>query len=269
MRRPGRGSGLLLALSGWLGAAAASCGPTAPGWQFGAVHNTSTWREFDTAHQRLLQESGHLNGAEVAANYPCAGWTLQAHWAALDGVRAYQGQTSGGRAVVSSAKVRQAQADAQVLLGITDAWQVGAGLSRQVLWRDIASADGAIGYPERFDWTLLRMGAQWQTPGGPGLVSVAGWVGRPVASAMRVNLPGKDPATLALGGIRQAELTLGWRAPLAPGWQFEANLALRRTHIQQGAPSVLMRHGLAAGSAYQPHTSSTDRPLVLRLSYRF
>lgn len=98
-------------------------------------------------------------------------------------------------------------------------------MSHLTTWRDIASAGAAAGYPERFDWTRLEAGAQWQTGLGPGQLQLAAWAGAPLQSDLTLALPGRDPTRLSLGPIRQLELSAGWRGPLRPGWELQADIA--------------------------------------------
>jgi hypothetical protein len=250
-------------------AAIADCVNPSTSWQAAHVNTPSNWRELDAAGRKLVHESGTLHGVEVSVGLRCGDWNWQAQLSQLEGSRLYDGQTSAGVPVVSRSAIRQRQGHLQASVNLTDAWQLGTRLSGQRLWRDIASAGGASGYPERYDWTLLSMGAQWQTALGPGQLSLAVWAGTQLTSDLVVNLPGRDSASLPLGSIKQVELAAGWRTQLSPAWHVQVDVGYRRTDMAQGADGVIRRSGVAVGMAHQPQTSMVDRPTAIRLGYTF
>lgn len=250
-------------------AAAADCADRSAAWQAGYVSDLSDWNEFDASGRKLVHESGTLQGVALSASLRCGDWKLQGQLSQLDGSRLYDGQTSTGVPVTSQSALRQRQGHLQASLNVTDAWQFGGRLSGQTLWRDIASAGGASGYPERFDWTLLSLGAQWKTGLGPGQLTLAAWAGTQLMSSMVLTLPGRDPATLPLGSISQAELAAGWRTQLSPAWHVQVDVRYRRTDIDQGADVVIMRNGAPVGMAHQPRTSMVNMPVAIRIGYEF
>jgi hypothetical protein len=259
---------LFLAAAGSL-AAAAACDYRSMKWQLAYVSNSSEWNEVDASGRKLDRESGVLSGPEVAASLRCEDWNFQAQASQLDGTRAYDGQTSTGVPVMSQSAIRQLQGHLQAGYKLAESWQLGARLSGQTLWRDIASAGGATGYPERYDWSMLSVGGQWQTTAGPGQLNLAAWVGQALWSRMELNLPGYDPAILPLGNISQFELAIGWQTEFSPSWQFIAGLRYRRTDMSQGADVVLRRSGNPVGVAHQPATSMVDMPLSVGIAYQF
>lgn len=249
--------------------AAATCVDAAAAWQVANVRNASEWTEFNGSGRKLVGESGTLNGIEISGQIRCEVWNLAAQISQLEGSRGYNGQTTTGVPVSSQSAVRQRQGQLQATFNITDAWQLGGRLSSQTLWRDIASAGGASGYPERFGWTLLSLGAQWRAGLGPGQLTLAAWTGRQLQSRMVLTLPGRDQAALGLGSISQIDLVAGWRTQLSPAWHAQADIGYRRIDVGQGANSVITRGGLPVGVAYQPRTIMVDRPLAIRIEYDF
>jgi hypothetical protein len=249
--------------------ASAACTEPELLWQAAGLSQGSRWDELTPSGQSLVHESGRLDGLEFSGRLRCGAWQFAAHLTQLEGSRDYQGQTSTGIAVNSRSELRQRQARLQTSLDLTPTWQLGGRLSHQTHWRDIASAGAASGYPERFDWTLLEAGAQWQTGLGPGQLQLAAWAGAPLQSSMALTLPGRDPASLSLGAMRQFELSAAWRGPLRPGWQFQVDIAYRRTEIEQGASSVITRAGVPVGVAHQPRTVLRELPLAIRISYSY
>ncbi|MDO8771287.1 MAG: hypothetical protein Q7K57_21810 [Burkholderiaceae bacterium] len=250
-------------------AAAAECVDRSASWQAANVTSSSEWDEFDASGRKLVHESGTLHGAELSAGLRCGDWNLQAQISQLNGSRLYDGQTSTGVPVTSQSALRQLQGHLQASLNLTDAWQLGGRLSSHTLWRDIASAAGASGYLERYDWTMLSLGAQWQTALGPGKLTLAAWTGTQLKSTMVLNLPGRDQATLPLGSISQVELAAGWRAQLGRAWSLQADVRYRRADMDQGADAVITRRGVPVGVAHQPRTSMVDVPVAIRIGYEF
>lgn len=250
-------------------AAASTCADQSISWQAAHVNNLSDWQEFDAIGRKLVHESGTLQGAEMSAGFKCGDWIFEAELTQLDGTRLYDGQTSSGNPVTSQSALRQSKGHLKTSLNVNDAWQLGVRLSGQTTWRDIASAGGASGYPERFDWTLLSLGSQWTTVLGPGQITLAAWVGTQLTSSMTLNLPGRDQAILQLGTIRQVELAAGWSMPLSLAWSLQAEARYRLTDIDHGANVVITRNGVPVGIAHQPRTSVVDIPLAIRINYEF
>lgn len=250
-------------------AAAAECVDRSASWLAANVTSSSEWNEFDASGRKLVHESGTLHGVELSAGLRCGDWNLQAQLSQLDGSRLYDGQTSTGVPVTSQSALRQLQGHLQASLNLTDTWQLGGRLSSHTLWRDIASAAGSSGYPERYDWTMLSLGAQWQTALGPGKLTLAAWTGTQLKSTMVLNLPGRDQATLPLGSISQVELAAGWRAQLRRAWSLQADVRYRRADMDQGADAVITRRGVPVGMAHQPRTSMVDVPVAIRIGYEF
>ncbi len=187
----------------------------------------------------------------------------------LDGTRLYEGQTTSGYAITSQSALRHYRGQLQTGFDISEAWQVGARIVAQTTWRDIASAGGASGYPEQFDWTLLSLGAQWKTSLGLGQLTLAAWAGSQIRSQMRLTLPGRDQATLQLGTIKEVELAAGWRLPLNAAWSLQADARYRQLNFNQGLASIITKNGVPVGVASQPRTSIIDAPLALRIDYKF
>jgi hypothetical protein len=233
------------------------------------VNNGSDWREFDTKGGELVHESGTLQGPQVTVALSCWGWNFQAQLSQLDGDRDYDGQTSSGTAILSQSALHQLHRQVQTTVNATDAWSLGLRLSNQVTWRDIASAGGASGYPERFEWTLLSLGSQWRFPVGPGQLTLAAWAGKQLNSSMTLHLPGRDQTALALGTVSQIELQIGWRIPLSTDWGLQADASYRRTDIGQGADAVVTRNGRPTGIAHQPQSRTVDVPISIRIDYKF
>jgi len=250
-------------------AAAGGCINNAITFDAAIVTNTSTWDEFDLLGRKLVNESGSLNGVELTAGFSCNRWLYQAQISQFEGDRTYDGQTSTGTTVSSHSALRQLQGHLQAGWSVNNAWQVAGRLSNHSTWRDIASAGGASGYQERFEWTLLSLGSQWTTAVGPGQLKFGAWVGQQVNSQISVTLPGRDQASAALGAIRNAELSVGWSVPLSQFWTLQADAHYVRTDINQSDEFVIRRNGVPVGGAHQPRLSIVDMPVSLRIGYVF
>jgi hypothetical protein len=264
LRKAGLFSGLMVALS-----CAAACTDSGITLQVAYLSDRSDWYEFDVSGRQLVHESGTLTGSELAAAYQCDRWQLAAQITTPSGLRLYDGQTNTGSPVVSHSDIQQQLGQFQASFSLTPQWQIGSRWTYQSMARDIASAGGASGYPERFEWNLLSVGAQWQADVGPGQLTVAAWLGQQVQSSMHITLPGRDPTVLPLGPIRQVDWTAGWRMPLSQAWHVQADVGYRRTEIGEGAETIITRNGVPVGVAHQPRSVLVSRPISIRLGYAF
>jgi hypothetical protein len=264
LRKTGLFSGWMVALS-----CAAACTDSATTLQVAPLSDRSHWYEFDVLGRQLVHESGTLIGPELALTYQCDRWQLAAQIVESGGSRLYDGHTNTGVPVVSHSDIQQQLGQLQTSFSLTRQWQIGGRWSYQSMARDIASAGGASGYPERFEWSLLSVGAQWQANVGPGQLSVAAWMGQQVQSRMQITLPGRDTTFLPLGQIRYAELSAGWRMPLSQAWYVQADVGYRRTEIGEGAEIIITRSGVPVGVAHQPRSVLVSQPLSIRLGYTF
>lgn len=264
LRNAGFFSGLMVALS-----AVAACTDTATTWQVAYLNDRSDWYEFDAIGRQLVHESGTLTGPELAVSYQCDNWQLAAQLAEFNGSRLYDGQTNAGVPVLSQSAIQRHQGQVQATYALTRQWQLGGRWAYQTMARDIASAGGASGYPEYFDWHLLSIGAQWQADVGLGQLTLAAWAGQRVQSGMQITLPGRDPTVLPLGSIRHMDLTAGWRMPLSQAWHVQADVGYRRTEIGEGAETIITRNGVPVGVAHQPRSVLLSRPVSIRLGYTF
>jgi hypothetical protein len=235
----------------------------------GYTRDASHWTEFAASGRKLVHETGALNGVVVSVDSRCNSWVYQAQVLGLKGHRSYDGQTNTGVAVKSQSQLRQLGWNFQSGWNINEAWQLRGRLSGLTTWRDIASAGGASGYPERFDWTLASLGAQWQTTLGQSHWVLGVWSGMQLNSSMRFNLPGSDQTRLSLGSIRTNELVAAWHTQIGPSWHLAVDTGYRRTDIHQGPFGVIQRNGVAVGAATQPRTTLVDVPITFSADYTF
>lgn len=249
-------------------AAAADCVGLPSSLHAAAITNSTTWSESDASHE-LVRESGTLSGSELSAGWRCNGWTVNAELAQVNGSRLYEGQSSAGLSAISHSAVRQRGLNLDAGLAISEAWRLGGRFSRNALWRDIASTQIASGYPEHFEWSIVSLGAEWRSALGPGELTLAAWAGGGVQSRLTLSLPGRDPARLSLGSLRQIEVVARWAAELAPPWTLAADVRYRRIDIDRGEDAVISRSRQPVGVAHQPETRMTEQPLTIRIGYVF
>lgn len=266
MRKVGPFSFLMVAFSS---AAVAACTDSVTTLQAAQISNRSEWNEFDAAGRNLVHESGTLRGTELGIAYQCDRWHLAAQISDLSGSRLYDGQTNNGTPATSQSAITERQGHLQSTFALIGNWQIGGRLANQTISRDIASSGSASGYPERFDWTLLSIGVQWQSDLGPGKLTLVAWSGTQLQSNMQITLPGRDQTTLQLGSIRQLDLTAGWRTQLSPAWHLQADIGYRRTEIGEGAETVINRSGFPIGVVHQPRSIMVSRPVSIQIGYYF
>ncbi len=249
--------------------AAADCTQRTLQWQTGQLTSRSDWHERDSTGRQLVHENGLLHGAELAAALQCTDWQFSATLAQLRGTRWYDGQTSTGVPAISTSQVRRVDGHLQAGLNVTAEWQLLGRVTQVTLLRDVASVASASGFAERFHWTLLALGTQWSSAAAPGQLSLSAWLGTAIRPRMTMDLPGRDQTALQLGAIHQFDLGAGWRAPLAPGWHWQAGLRYRRAEMRQGEPAVITRSGTPVGVAYQPAASLLERVAMIGIGYDF
>lgn len=249
--------------------AVATCDPRPTSLLGAYVSELSAWSEFDSSGRRLVRESGKLHGTEFSMGWRCFDWDVSATLSQLRGSRSYEGETSTGVPAVSLSNVRKSYGHLQGNFRITDRWHLGGRLATDRIWRDIASASEAAGYPERFDLTMISFGTQLQTVIGPGNLTLSAWLGKPATSRMTLNLPGRDQATLPLGSVLQLEMAAAWRSRISSTWQWQADVRYRRTDMGQGEDAVIRRGGIPVGLAKQPRTSMVDVPLTVGVACIF
>lgn len=250
-------------------AAAGNCLNSEITWQTAGITNASQWDEYNAIGRKLVHESGTLRGAQLSAAYQCNRWIYQTQLSQLSGSRLYEGQTSLGVPVNSNSNLQQTKTHFQANWLVTDDWQIGARIENNSTSRDILSAGGASGYPERFDWTTLSVGAHWAIDLGPGKLMLGALAGKSISSQLSVTLPGKDESKVALGSIKQFELSSGWSMPIGPSWTLQADLGYRLTNIAKSNEFVVRRSGAAVGIAHQPRLNVVDMPVAIRIGYKF
>ncbi|MGQ0710377.1 MAG: hypothetical protein ACT4NV_11575 [Rhodoferax sp.] len=232
----------------------------------------SDWREYAAAGGQLVHEQGWLQGPGAALRLACGPWRLQAQLSQRGGTRHYDGQTGTGASLQTASTLTHTQGHVQLLWDVHPAWGLGLRAGAQAITRGIASTGVVSGYPESYAWSLASLGAQWRhSLGDTAALSVDAWWGRALDSRMWVRLPGRDPATLGLGDITQAELAvrMHWAASAAKGWSGELAWVWTRLEMEQGPSGAITTNGVLTGSARQPRSVWVESPVSLSVRYRF
>lgn len=232
----------------------------------------SQWREYGARGDLLVQELGTLQQAGVVATGQCAGWQVGARFAQARGSRHYAGLSTTGLGVESSSQVRQSELGIETLAHLSPRWQWGLRLAQHRLHRDIASAGPVQGYPEDYRYWLGAAGLQFNTGGGPGWqVGAEAWLGAGPAGRLDIKLPNADPASLALGRSRSAELAaqLRWSPAEPSRWQVNARVQWAVVESDAGPAQALTRNGVLVGGAAQPRSRQSTLGLGVQVDARF
>lgn len=253
-------------------AMAADCSAPVLGALVGAER--SQWQEFNAQGRSLLREEGTLRtvGLQLAGRCRAVEWS--ARWTLGQGQRDYDGRTSTGALFQTRSHLQAQHLALQGWLPVHTHWSVGAQLGYRHIERDIASKGGVLGYPERFGYWQVALGARYQVALGEQLqLAVTGWAGGGPGGRVQVDLPRADPATLALGTSRLLAVELELGSPAAvraqPGWSWQLGVAYRHERIGAGSPKALVRNGLPAGSALQPRIAQRHLGALAGATYRF
>lgn len=254
-------------------------------WQFSAGTQRSAWEEFMPDGKRLLRERGWLSGASGGVQAPIllgdrrlGALALElGHWR---GTRDYEGATSFGTPVETSTGVRRTTLALRGEAALMPGWSATAELQPNRLHRDLRSTANALGYPEDWRWTLARIGVQWQSQGAQrsddagtaGLSGHAAW-GRAFASRVRLQLPGRDAATLEPGTGPAWQAGARWGTELGAWsgarWSALAAIDWERITLGASAPVPLYANGVLVGAAMQPRTRMTSTQLTVGAQARW
>jgi len=255
-------------------AAYASCGLQQLGLTL--QHADSRWAEFDASGRRLLHERGRLPGAGFELRAACsAGPALELRGQRQQGGRDYQGHSSQGQALSTTAELRETRLQAQLWQPLAAPLGLDVGLMGE--WsqidRKLADAGAVRGYPERHRRAQLGLGLRLHGEFGPGwqYMLQGEWAFGP-AGRLHLELPIADPVDLPSGRLRRQlglRLHLQWSLPEAPAWQLRAGLGWRQHQLSEGEMATLWRAGNAVGGARQPRTQTQEWVPELALIYRF
>jgi len=237
------------------------------GWQaeLATAQEWQQWRETGSDGRRLVSEDGRLAGLSAALRWTAPGVVqFGLRQDLLWGVRSYRGLSNRGAELQTRSELGQALTRLDGTLAPRPlqagwSWQPVAAAEFWQWKRRLRDTPQASGYPERYRQGLLLLGLQAQGEGGTlaRLEVGGGWGGR-----NRVELPGRDPASLPLGAAASLRLMLG--GELAPAWRW--SVTAERLTLQAGDERPVTLQGVPLQSARQPRTE--QRRLQLQLSWR-
>jgi hypothetical protein len=215
----------------------------------------SQWEEFDAQGRSLVRERGTLNVAGLQASGHCGTGDWTAQWTRSQGQRAYDGVTTTQLPLQTQSQLRAQALTLAAWLPLSQGWAVGSQFGYREVAREIASQGPVLGYPERFTYLQLALGARYQAALGERVhLTASGWLGGGPGGRVRVDLPRADPVTLSLGSHRLLELSLqlGGGPAARLGWSWQAGVAYRCELTGAGTPEVIVRNGVPVGVAQQP-----------------
>lgn len=246
--------------------------------EIGTAIRKSAWQERDGRGARLVSERGDLQGVWVRARREIA-WSERLRGAVSlqaslwHGQRDYDGQTNRGQLIATTTAVRESDAQVETELALTGTLVATASLAPTQVHRDLRATAQALGYPERWRWTLAMAGLRWRPrqPNGD-LALHAAW-GRPLDAQIMVWLPERDRTRLRPAAGDAWHVALEWCHRLPGGASLDHWLALtggwQRIDFGASAPATVTSGDLVVGAAAQPATRLQDRQLGLAWQARW
>jgi hypothetical protein len=255
-----------------LSAAAAAGVCEAPSLGALAGVERSQWEEFDAQGRSLVRERGTLNVSGLQALGRCRSADWSAQWTRSQGQRNYDGVSSMQVPLQTHSQLRAQALTLAAWLPVREGWAVGPQLNYRQIQRSIASSGRVLGYPERFSYWQLALGARYQAVLSEQLrLTASGWLGGGPGGHVAVDLPRADPVTLPLGGshLLAVSLQLDGGEPVQSGWSWQAGVSYRREQTRAGVTGVLIRNGVPVGAAFQPRFVQGHLGATASLAYRF
>lgn len=231
----------------------------------------SQWREKTPEGVTHVKEGGQLQFSATAltASHPLVDVTIR--HVQLRGHRLYEGVTNQGHAATSMSEVRSGTLGLSVLKKVSPTWTFDAAIDRVSMQRDIRSTAMAVGYPERYKYTMGTLGIQHQLGLFSGLdLHTHLSVGRSFDEGLLVSLPGFDPAQMKMGLGRTTGIS--WQLVKSfsdSKWRASLKLGYVKDEFKAGDAITLFKGGRIAGSAQQPAWHHAATQLSAKVSYDF
>lgn len=232
----------------------------------------SQWEEFDAQGRSLVRERGTLNVSGLQALGRCRSADWSAQWTRSQGQRHYDGMSSMQTPLQTHSQLRAQALTLAAWWPVREGWAIGPQLDYRQIERRIASSGRVLGYPERFSYWQLALGARYQTVlGGQVRLSASGWLGGGPGGRVKADFPHAESVTLPLGSSRllAVRLQLDGGEPVLPGWSWQTHVFYQREQTGAGAPEALMRNGVLVGAAFQPRVVQQQLGVAAGLAYRF
>jgi len=231
----------------------------------------SQWREKTPEGITHVKEGGrlHVAATELTASHPLVDVTLR--HVQLWGHRIYEGVTNRGQVASSMSEVKNGSLGLSVLKKVSPVWAFDAAVDRVSMQRNIRSTVMAMGYPEHYDYTMIKWGIQHQLHISSGvLLQTHLSIGQSLDEGLLLSLPGFDPAQMKVGHGRTTGVS--WRLVKFfsdSKWQASLKLGYEKDQFKAGDAVTLFKGGRIAGSAQQPAWHHAATQLSAKISYSF
>lgn len=262
---------LALLFSAASAATAESLGPLA--WKLdqsvGVVD--SQWREKTPGGFTHVKEGGQLQFTSTALIASRSLVDVTIRHVQLRGHRLYEGVTNQGQGSTSMSEIRSSALGLSVLKWVSPSWAFDAAIDRVSMQREIRSTALAVGYPERYEYTMGKVGIQHRLSLVRGLDLYTHLsLGRSFDEWLWLSLPGFDPAKMKMGHGRTTGIS--WQLVKSfsdSKWKASLKLGYVKEEFKAGDAITLFKSGRIAGSAQQPAWHQTGTQLSAKISYDF
>lgn len=231
----------------------------------------SQWREKTPDGVTHVKEGGQLQFAAtvLTASHPLVDVTVR--HLQLRGHRLYEGVTNQGHSATSMSEVRNGTLGLSVLKRASPSWTFDAAIDRVSMQRDIRSTAMAVGYSERYEYTMGTLGIQHQLGLLSGLDLLTHLsIGRSFDEGLLVSLPGFDPAQMKMGQGRTTGISWQLVKYFSDSkWRASLKLGYVKDEFKSGDAITLFKGGRIAGSAQQPAWHHAATQLSAKVSYDF
>ena len=231
----------------------------------------SQWREKTPEGVIHVKEGGRLHVAAIAltASHPLMDVTVRHEQ--LWGHRLYEGVTNQGQGATSMSEVRNDTLGLSILKRVGPSWTFDAAIDRVSMHRKIRSTAIAMGYSERYEYTMTKLGIQHQLGLSDGLyLHTHLSLGLSLDEGLLLSLPGFDPIQMKIGHGQTTGVS--WRLVKSfsdSKWQASLKLGYEKDEFKAGDASTLFKGGRISGSAQQPAWHHATTQLNAKVSYVF
>lgn len=268
----GRGLIFLISLAAAYSVKADLCHPLTLGSHAGL--ESSEWSEFSDSGARLVRETGNLRSTGLGAGMRCSDLEFGLDWSRSWGQRHYAGVTNRQKSVETVSDIDTHTLSGDALYWLNSSWAVGLKAQQRTTRRSIRTTPEAVGYPERFESVTFFSGAKYRKAINDDVVFTAeGWTGKGDSGTVWLYLPNTEPAELALGSSRLAQVGITLAKNDVPsdgrGWRWSAGLNYSTIVTKAGPRTALFRAGRVVATANQPKTETKTVGLLANLAYYF
>ena len=202
----------------------------------------------------------------------CGGALWTAHWSHGQGSRDYDGVTNTHAALRTASQLNDDELGLAAMAQRAEGWAMGARLDYRQLQRRIAPTTSVLGYPERYRYGQVALGARYQSAAIGNLqVGATVWLAAGPGGTVRVQWPDADALTLPLGRslALESRLQIGSLPAERPNWSWQLGLNWRCERLGAGASRDRVHSGVVQGTSAQPQTRQLQAALELGLNHAF